>query len=261
MPSEFFTIETPNGEYRLPVYSPDATAEHAHRVTGPNQDWAFKLEVNPPDDADHALRVGLPNGAIAGLSRVTATLLEGFEDGAWPDTWTDETNYYGLTTNAIDGQYTLEATSASSQQVANPTISTPRGHTYSMRAVPQGSDGAVWLLTNVQDEQNALGDCYAARLEPGQSELSLYKRQSGSTSNLGTVSVSASAGTEYQVVLDVDSSQAQARVFDAGGTELAATGYQSDSTHSGGYVGIYNSGSDADGTRYDSFKQHSLGGV
>lgn len=262
MADEYHYIHTPAGEYALPVGDPDATTERAVRLgTANGNSHAYRLEVNPPDDADHAVRIGLPNGQVGALSRVTATMLADFENGAWPDTWTNETGFYELTTTALEGQYSLRADGGNSQQVANPTISTPRGYTYSMRTVPEGSDGGAWLLTNVQDEQSALDNCYVARLEPGANELSVYKRVNGGTTTLQTVSVTASPGTEYIVALDVASDSVQARAFDASGSEMAATGYVSDTTHSGGYIGIYNSGDAAGGSRYDAFKQHSLGGV
>jgi hypothetical protein len=259
MADEYVYIGTTNGKYKLPVQEPDGSRSSAVRMGVPvngGEPRAFKLVTDPPDDSDHAVRIGLPDGSVGALSRTTANTLADFENGDWPDTWTNETTYYDLTSNALRGAWSLQPTGGDYGQIANPTLSTPRGNDYSVLAELNGGDAAVWLLTNVQDENNAMDDNYAARLDPDQNELSIYKRTNESTTNLDTVSVSLSKGTTYEVVLAATTDTVRARVLDSSGTEVAATAEVTDTTHSGGYLGLYTNGSDPVGTRYDNFVQY-----
>lgn len=188
-----------------------------------------------------------------------ATVLEDFEDGRWPDDWTGETNFYSVTTDAVRGTHSLEATH-DYVEVAKPSVSSPRGHTYALRTIVSGGDfGNAWLTTNVQDRNQTFDDCYGARLYPHHDNLQIVKRENENFSILATTNVDLESGTEYRLVCDVDTDRVRARVLDADGEELAATDWVTDTTHTGGFPGIYTGGRNGTGTRYDELTKHPLG--
>lgn len=264
MSDEYVYIGTPDGPYPLPVgeSSPDATAEEAVRLSVGGEVRAFRLVVDPPDDSDHAVRIGLPNGAVGALSRLTATVLEDFEGGEWPDTWVSETEYYTLTTNALTGAYSITTDGAHYQQVGNPTISTPRDQSYSAEVEFSGANANIWLLVNTQDASQPLSDTYALRVDRKTDEVSLYRRENGGATVLDSVSLSPAAGTRYRVVVDVGSDWVRGRLLDAAdGSAVASTAKVTDTTFTGGYLGFYTGNGSDVSSRYDAFKQHPLNGV
>lgn len=265
MAKDTYAFATPNGEtVEIPVYEPGKLDTPALRTVAPDGSGdivAVRLVADPPLDADHAIRVGAPDGTVYGIDTSTATTLESFEDGAWPDDWTNETGAYSLTTDALVGDYSLQVDSDNTYpQVSNPNLSTPRDQTYSVRTMLSGSDAEAWLLTNVQDPSAAQQNNYAAQLDHANNKLAVLRRENDSTYGLDSTSVSLSAGTEYILALDAGSDSVRARVFDASGSELGATSYVSDTTHTGGYIGVYTDGA-AGGTTYDEFKRHPLGAL
>lgn len=217
-----------------------------------------RLVANPPDESRYAVRWAGPDGTIYGLDRAGVTVLESFEDGEWPGEWADEVEYYQLTTDAITGSYSLECTD-DYRQVAHTGVTTTRDATYACRTVVSQSGAQTWLLTNCQDLPGALRNSYAARLGPDIDALELIRRVDGSATTLASQSVSLSYGVEYQVALALDGDQLRARVFDASGTELASTSWVTDTTHSGGYLGVYTDGTNAAGTRHDEFTRRPVG--
>lgn len=193
------------------------------------------------------------------------TVLEDFEDGAWPDDWTRETQGYAITSDALAGSFSVEANgSLGYPDVRKPTVETPRGHTYTVRTVPGSSGAAPTLLTNCQ-QRDVMDACYAAWLRTGLDELLLQVRSGGSGTSLESVatSQSLSAGAEYVIVLDVGSDWVRARAFTSDGTKLAATDKHTDTTHGGGTPGLYTDGTDSEvgGTLYDQYAQWPLGSV
>lgn len=264
MPAGEVRVGTPNGVLEIPVYDPSTLATPAVRTAGPNGGvYAFKLITNYDLKPKHAVRIGGPNGTVYAIDASTATLLEGFEDGAWPDDWSGETHGYQLTTTAITGGYSLVTDGDDGfPQVMNANIATPRDQTYSCRMhLASGSAPKGWLLTNVQSGGTVLDNVYAAELDPANNTLTVIKRQNGTASTLASASVTTSYDTTYRVALDVASDQLQARVFDTSGTELGATGWVTDTTFTGGYIGVYTGGVGAGGSRYDDFTEHPLGAV
>lgn len=262
MPAGYVTIATPAGPVDYPVYDPADLAVPGIEMAAPDGSVvAFRLDPAPSLTPDYAVRVQGPNGGVWALDPHTSTLLDGFEDGAWPADWTNETQYYDVTADAITGEYSLEATSSSFQQVAKTGVSTDRGYSYSMRTVLAGSDAEAWLLTNVQDAGNAQHANYAAQLDPANDRLAIAVRDGGATTTNQTASVNLSFNTEYQLVADVEADRVQARVFNSSGTQLGATGWVATTRHTGGYIGVYTDGDDSAGTRYDDFTRHPLGAI
>lgn len=196
-------------------------------------------------------------------SNPTTGLLEDFEDGAWPDDWVRETRGYSITGDAPRGKFAVEANgSLGYPDVRKPTVDTPRGHTYTVLTVPGSSDAYPTLLTNCQS-RDVLDDCYAAWLRTGLDELRLQVRSDGSGTVLEGVPTDRSLdpGAEYVIALDVGLDRVRARAFASDGTQLAATDWHADATHSGGTPGLYTDGTDEQvaGTRYDQYVQWLLG--
>lgn len=194
-----------------------------------------------------------------------ATVLEDWADGVWPGDWTRETHGYTITNNALVGSFAIEANgSLGYPDVRKPTVDTPRERTYTVRTVPDSSGAYPTLLTNCQ-QRDVMADCYAAWLRTGLDELLLEVRSGGSGTTLETVTTSQplSANTEYTIALDVGSDWVQARVATSDGTELAATGQQTDTAHSGGTPGLYTGGTSeaVSGTRYDQYTRRPLGSL
>jgi hypothetical protein len=199
---------------------------------------------------------------LAGSSPATA-VLEDFEGGAWPDDWVDEVEGYGITDDALSGEFSLEADgSPGYPDIRKPTVATPRGHTYTAQTVPGSEAVAPTLLTNCQ-QRNVLEDSYAAWLRTGADELRLQVRSDGSGSTLQEVPTERSLepGSAYVIALDVGLFGVRARAFASDGMEIGATDWHSDTTHVGGTPGLYTDGTGEQvaGTRYDQYGQWLLG--
>lgn len=192
------------------------------------------------------------------------TVLEDFEDGAWPDDWTRETRGYGITEQSLVGRFSIEANgSLGYPDVHKPIVDAPRGHTYTVRTVPGSSEAKPTLLTNCQ-QLNVMDDSYAAWLRTGRDELRLQVRSDGRGTTLEAVPTSQPlrAGREYVIALDVGSHWVRARAFASDGL-IAATERHGDTTHSGGTPGLYTGGTEreVDGTLYDQYVRWPLGSV
>lgn len=199
---------------------------------------------------------------LAGSSETTA-VLEDFEDGAWPDDWVRETRGYSITDDALAGEFAVEANgSVGYPDVQKPTVATPRGHTYTVLTVSGSEDAYPTLLTNCQ-HRDVMDDCYAAWLRTGLDELRLQVRSDGSGTTLEEVSTDQSLdpGGEYVIALDVWLDAVRARVLTRDATELAATDWYADTTHSGGTPGLYTDGTSEEvaGTQYDHYLQWLAG--
>jgi hypothetical protein len=189
-------------------------------------------------------------------------VLEDFEDGAWPDDWARQTSGYAITDDALVERFAVEASgSLGYPDVRKPTADTPRGQTYTVQTVPGSSEAYPVLLTNCQS-RDVLDDCYAAWLRTGLDELRLQVRSDGSGTVLEEVPTKRSLepGAEYAIALDVGLEHVRARGFASDGTQLATTGWHTDTTHSGGTLGLYADGTSeaVAGTRYDQCVQWLL---
>lgn len=190
-------------------------------------------------------------------------VLEDLETGSWPADWTGETDGYAITTEALAGRFSLEANgSLGYPNVRKSETDTPRGHTYTVRTVPESSGAYPTLLTNVQSAASVMDDCYAAWLRTDSDELWLQVRSGGNGTTLEAVPTrqSLSPGTEYILGLDVGFDWVRARAFTNDGAALAATDRHTDTTHDGGTPGLYAGGSAeaVGGTRFDQYARRSL---
>lgn len=245
-----------------------ATAVGVLEATDAFDDWVdeyeFTGEITDFEVTTGSLKNVWVNGRRVDPERLggpSVTVVEDFESGEWPGEWTDQTHQYRLTENAIRGSFSLEAT-ADWPNVVEPTVETPRGHSYAVRTVVAGGGRAeAWLLTNVQNLDVAVDDCYVARLDPHENGLHVSKEVGGNHDILASADLDLSYDTEYRLVCDVDAERLRARVLDADGTELAATDWVTDTTYAGGHPGLYTGGVGAAGTRYDDLTKHPLGEV
>lgn len=192
------------------------------------------------------------------------TVLEDWEDGAWPDDWEGETNGYAITDDALAGEFSVEADGpVGFPNVRKSTVETPREHTYTVWTAPASDQTKPAMLTNVQGLGSIMDNCYEAGVRTGQDELYLQVRSDGGETMLETVGTSQSleAGKTYAIALDLGSDWVRARAFTSDGAELAATDKHEDTTHSGGTPGLYTGGREIAGTRYDQYVQWPLGSV
>lgn len=259
MPTDAVMIAGANGPIELPVYDPETVAWPVLRTVDPadpSRVVAFAAVPNPPLEPHYQVRFS-DGSTVYAIDTRTARVIDGFEDGAWPGEWTGETSYYSLTTDALAGTYSLVLDGAD-KEVAIPTVTTTRDRTYSMRTVTSG-DGWAFLIAHGQAAASPLSNCYTARISPTDNLLEVVVRDGNVDATKQAATVTLSAGTEYQLALDIATDGVQARVFDATGTQLGATGWLADTRYDTGYLGLYCADATGTGSRFDAFTEHPLG--
>lgn len=257
MPDGTLSVGTGGEVVDIPLYDPSTLDTPAVRVAHPNGILAARLHADPPRNGRYPVRVGI-NGTVYGLDTSTGVLLADFEDGNWPGAWSGETGDYTVTSNdPIRGSYSLRPTTEFGQ-VAYTGDAASRGQSYSCLVKAGPNANVVWLMANAQSTGSYSDDLYATSLNWAQDELSCRRVASGNQTELAVASVSLSRGTVYQAVVDVDTDRVRSRLLDADGNTVATTAWTSDTTHAGGYAGVY-TGRNPSGTRFDQLTEHPLG--
>lgn len=192
--------------------------------------------------SDGHLGVSVDGGAPGYFDYVTKratqdTVLDNFEDGNLTEYAGNTGSYSVQSATVLEGQYSLECDTKYTK-MAHTSVTTNRGNEYRCNFIA-GSDSLPGLLTCVQDPNNPMEDCYWVRADPANDALTLYRRESGSSVQLDSMSVALHEGTEYRLALQLRENAVRAKVYSEQKRLLAATDVITDTTYVSGYVGFY----------------------
>lgn len=233
---EVDTSDTTNNTITATVY--DAGGTEQGSVTADNSDHdGTGIEIGHNGTASTA-RSLWDNFSIQGAAGGT-TVLETFEDGGISEYTGDTSAFTVQTSTVLKGSYSLAGTSPDGR-ISTSSIPTPRGFEYRCRVLADTGSGAKsGLIVGDQDTATPHTDAYLLLSNSVDNRLELIRRDASSDVMLDSVDVTIDEGTEYELSIELLTHAIRGVLYDATGTELAATTALPDTTYSGGYLGFY----------------------
>lgn len=188
-------------------------------------------------------------------TRANKGLIDDFEDGNLAE-YSGNTSLFSIQSSTVlEGSQTLRCDD-NYAKVSHNSFQTTRGNEYRARIMAD-TDTNPSLLANVQDPSNPMNNCYWASADPANNELTLWRREGGSSYQIDAVSVTIDVGVEYQIGLQLHDSKIRAVLYDETGNEIGKTAKKTDQTFTSGYIGVYSGGSGTP-TYYDEIREHTL---
>lgn len=172
---------------------------------------------------------------------IHSSVLDDFEDGDLSEYSGDTGSFTVQNSVVLEGNQTLKGTSAGSA-IAHNDIETPRGYAYSCSIkIGSGSGAKPALVVGAQDPAAPLDNCYYLSADADNNNLSLNRRDNGSTVLLEQTDAPIEKGTEYRLVIELAAGTVFGEIQDSSGNPMKAAA-EYDSTYSTGYLGLYLSG-------------------
>ncbi|PSQ46002.1 hypothetical protein BRD15_10370 [Halobacteriales archaeon SW_6_65_15] len=175
---------------------------------------------------------------------IHSSVLDDFEDGDLSEYSGDTGSFTVQNSTVLEGNQTLKGTSAGSAIALN-NVETPRGYVYSCSIkIESGSGAKPALVVGAQDPATPLESCYYLSADADNNNLSLYRRDNGSSVLLEQSDATIEKGVEYQLSIELVAGAVFGEIQDSSGNPIKAVG-EYDSTYSTGHLGLYLGGGSA----------------